>query len=140
MSHACTRDSRNEIHFWIRFLNGGGLNLNLGGFVGSEGEPLALTSHLYSQPQPLLLFRPRPKTVLRGVRDPCKSPPSPSRFIMAEKVNAIAPRDTWPFSTVTEEDLQSLVDRGLLRPSTFGLRPEWLVHGDEEELLRPWAT
>ena len=59
---------------------------------------------------------------------------------LAAKVNAIAPRDTWPFSTVTEEDLQSLVDRGLLRPSTFGLRPEWLVHGDEEELLRPWAT
>jgi hypothetical protein len=59
---------------------------------------------------------------------------------MAEKVNAITPCDTWPFSTVTKEDLQSLVYGGLLHPSTFGLRPERLVHGNKEQLLHPWAT
>jgi hypothetical protein len=33
-----------------------------------------------------------------------------------------------------EEDMQSLVDGGLLRPLTFRVPPEWLVPGDEEGL------
>lgn len=52
---------------------------------------------------------------------------------MAERVNVLPPRDPWPYSTVTSEDLRILVDGGLLRPSTVGVRPEWLVPRDEEE-------
>jgi hypothetical protein len=56
---------------------------------------------------------------------------------MAEKVNVLAPYDMWPFSTVIEEDMQSLVDGGLLCPLTFGVHPEWLVPGDEEKMTPP---
>lgn len=48
---------------------------------------------------------------------------SPSHFVMAEKVNVLAPHDMWPFSTVIEEDLQSLIDRGLLYPLNFVVPP-----------------
>jgi hypothetical protein len=50
---------------------------------------------------------------------------------MAERVNVLAPRDSWPYSTVTEEDLQSAP------PLTFGARPKWIVPGDEEEPTPP---
>jgi hypothetical protein len=46
---------------------------------------------------------------------------------MAERVNVLAPRDSWPYSTVTEEDLQSAP------PLTFGAPPKWIMPGDEEE-------
>jgi hypothetical protein len=48
---------------------------------------------------------------------------------MAERLNVLAPRDSWPYNSVIEEDLHNLIDRGLLRPITFGARPEWLVPG-----------
>jgi hypothetical protein len=32
---------------------------------------------------------------------------------MADKVTVVPPRDTWPFSTVTVEDLEALVTDGL---------------------------
>jgi hypothetical protein len=56
---------------------------------------------------------------------------------MAEKVNVLAPHDMWPFSTVIEEDLQSLIDGGLLCPLNFVVPPEWLVPRDEEEPTPP---
>jgi hypothetical protein len=51
---------------------------------------------------------------------------------MAERVNVHAPRDQWPYSIMTMEDLRNLIDGGLLHPSTIGVHPEWLVLGDEE--------
>jgi hypothetical protein len=38
---------------------------------------------------------------------------------MADKVTVIPPRDPWPFSTVTVEDLETLVADGLLRPPSL---------------------
>jgi hypothetical protein len=35
---------------------------------------------------------------------------------MANRVTIISPRDPWPFSIVTADDLEALVDDGLLRP------------------------
>jgi hypothetical protein len=52
---------------------------------------------------------------------------------MAERVTVLPPRDPWPFSSVSEEDLQELVDGGLLRPLIPEERPRWIVPGDELE-------
>jgi hypothetical protein len=46
---------------------------------------------------------------------------------MADRVTIILPRDPWPFSTVTVDDLEALVVDGLLRPLSDVLRPEWMV-------------
>jgi hypothetical protein len=35
---------------------------------------------------------------------------------MANLVTVVSPRDAWPFSTVTADDLEALVADGLLRP------------------------
>jgi hypothetical protein len=35
---------------------------------------------------------------------------------MADRVTIVPPRDPWPFSTVTADDLEALVAEGLLRP------------------------
>jgi hypothetical protein len=45
---------------------------------------------------------------------------------MADRVTIISPRDTWPFSTVTAEDLGDLVAEGLLRPLSNERQPEWI--------------
>jgi hypothetical protein len=39
---------------------------------------------------------------------------------MADKATVIPPRDPWPFSTVSVEDLEALVADGLLRPLSGG--------------------
>jgi hypothetical protein len=52
---------------------------------------------------------------------------------MAEKLSVLAPRDPWPFS-MTDEDLQGLVDGGMFCPRSLGAHPEWLALGDEQEL------
>jgi hypothetical protein len=39
---------------------------------------------------------------------------------MADKATVIPPRDPWPFSTVTVENLQALVTEGLLHPLSDG--------------------
>jgi hypothetical protein len=36
--------------------------------------------------------------------------------VMADRVTIVSPRDPWPFSTVTTDDLEDLVAEGLLRP------------------------
>jgi hypothetical protein len=41
-------------------------------------------------------------------------------------VTIISPRDPWPFSTVTADDLEDLVAEGLLRPLSDERQPEWI--------------
>jgi hypothetical protein len=56
---------------------------------------------------------------------------------MAEKLSVLPPRDSWPISLVTDEDLEALVDAGLLRPRSHGPQPEWYAPGDEQEPAMP---
>ena len=46
---------------------------------------------------------------------------------MADRVTVILPRDPWPFSTVTTDDLEALVADGLLRPLSSDPQPEWMA-------------
>jgi hypothetical protein len=46
---------------------------------------------------------------------------------MADRVTIVSPRDPWPFSTVTVDDLEALVAEGLLRPLSGGSQPEWMA-------------
>jgi hypothetical protein len=43
---------------------------------------------------------------------------------MADSVTVISPRDPWPLSTVTVDDLEALVADGLLRPLSGDPQPE----------------
>jgi hypothetical protein len=45
---------------------------------------------------------------------------------MADRVTIVPPRDPWPFSTVTADDLDALVGEGLLRPLSGDSQPEWM--------------
>jgi hypothetical protein len=45
---------------------------------------------------------------------------------MADRVSIVPPRDPWPFSTVTADDLGALVAEGLLRPLSGDSQPEWM--------------
>jgi hypothetical protein len=56
---------------------------------------------------------------------------------MAEKITVLPPRVPWPVSSITDGDLEALVDTGLLRPRTTGPQPEWIVPHDEQELNPP---
>jgi hypothetical protein len=56
---------------------------------------------------------------------------------MADKAAVIPPRDPWPFSTVTVEDLQALFAEGLLRPLSGGAQLEWLALGSEADPTPP---
>jgi hypothetical protein len=55
---------------------------------------------------------------------------------MVEKLNVLPPHDPWS-SSVTDVDLQGLVDEGLLCPRSLGTHPEWLTPRDKEELTLP---
>jgi hypothetical protein len=46
---------------------------------------------------------------------------------MADRVTIVPPRDPWPFSTVTVDDLEALVAEGLLRPLSGDPQPEWMA-------------
>jgi hypothetical protein len=46
---------------------------------------------------------------------------------MADRVTIVPPRDPWPFSTVTADDLEALVAEGLLRPLSGDPQPEWMA-------------
>jgi hypothetical protein len=46
---------------------------------------------------------------------------------MADRVTVILPRDPWPFSTVTADDLEALAADGLLRPLSGDPQPEWMA-------------
>jgi hypothetical protein len=56
---------------------------------------------------------------------------------MADKATVVPPRDPWPFSTVTVEDLEALVSDGLLRPLFGGPQPEWMAPGSEADPTLP---
>jgi hypothetical protein len=56
---------------------------------------------------------------------------------MADKAIVIPPRDPWPFSIVTVEDLQAVVTDGLLRPLFGGPQPEWFLPGNEADPTPP---
>jgi hypothetical protein len=56
---------------------------------------------------------------------------------MADKVTVIPPRDPWPFSTVTVEDLETLVADGLLHPLSGELQPEWMAPTSEADPTPP---
>jgi hypothetical protein len=56
---------------------------------------------------------------------------------MADKATVIPPRDPWPFSTVTVEDLQALVTEGFLHPLSGWPQAEWLAPGSEADLTPP---
>jgi hypothetical protein len=47
--------------------------------------------------------------------------------VMADRVTIVSPRDPWPFSTVTADDLEALVAEGLLRPLSGDSHPEWMA-------------
>jgi hypothetical protein len=46
---------------------------------------------------------------------------------MADRVTVVPPRDLWPFSTITMDDLEALVADGLFRPLSGDLHPEWMA-------------
>jgi hypothetical protein len=46
---------------------------------------------------------------------------------MADRVTVVPPRDPWPFSTITTDDLEALVADGLLHPLSGDPQPEWMV-------------
>jgi hypothetical protein len=48
-------------------------------------------------------------------------------LVMADRVTIVSPRDPWPFSTVTADDLEALVADGLLRPLSGDSQPEWMA-------------
>jgi hypothetical protein len=48
-------------------------------------------------------------------------------LVMADRVTVVPPRDPWPFSTVTADDLEALVADGLLRPLSGDPQPEWMA-------------
>jgi hypothetical protein len=51
---------------------------------------------------------------------------------MAEKISVLPPRDPWPISSVTDEDLEALVEASLLCPRSTGPQPKWFASGDEQ--------
>jgi hypothetical protein len=52
--------------------------------------------------------------------------------LMVEKITVLPPRDPWLVSSVTDADLEALVDAGLLRHRTTSPQPEWITPHDEE--------
>jgi hypothetical protein len=56
---------------------------------------------------------------------------------MADRATIVPPRDPWPSSTVTVDDLEALVADGLLRPLSDVLRPEWMVPPSGADLNPP---
>jgi hypothetical protein len=56
---------------------------------------------------------------------------------MADKVIVVPPRDPWPFSTVTVDDLEALITDGLLRPLSGDPQPEWMAPASEADPTPP---
>jgi hypothetical protein len=46
---------------------------------------------------------------------------------MADRMTVIPPRDPWPFSTITVDDLEALVADGLLRSLSRDPQSEWMA-------------
>jgi hypothetical protein len=58
---------------------------------------------------------------------------------MADKATVVPPRDPWPFSTVTTDDLEALITDGLLRPLSGDPQPEWMAPASEADPTPPPA-
>src|SRR5688572_32898184 len=56
---------------------------------------------------------------------------------MADKATVVPPRDSWPFSTVTADDLEAHVADGLLCPLSDDLLPEWMAPAGEADSTPP---
>jgi hypothetical protein len=69
--------------------------------------------------------------LLLWFRAPCPLRLHPLRSAMADRVTVVSPRDPWPLSTVTVDDLEALVADGLLRPLSGDPQPEWMVPASE---------
>jgi hypothetical protein len=52
-------------------------------------------------------------------------------------VTVVPPRDPWPSSTVTVDDLEALVADGLLRPLSGDPQPEWMAPASEDDPTPP---
>jgi hypothetical protein len=93
---------------------------------------------LYSAAR-LVPWFPQPKRIARekGNRTPFLLRLHPLRSTMADKVTVVPPRDPWPFSTVTVDDLEALVADGLLRPLSGDPQPEWMAPASEADLTPP---
>jgi hypothetical protein len=72
---------------------------------------------------------------VRKVLEP--SPLSSSSVAIAKKLSVLPPHNPWPISSVTDEDLQALVDTRLLCPRSYGPQSEWYALGDEQEPAPP---
>jgi hypothetical protein len=58
--------------------------------------------------------------------------PSSSSILMAEKICVLPPRDLWPISSITNEDLVALVEAGMLHARFTDPQPKWFASGDEQ--------
>ena len=93
-------------------------------FIYSEEGPatvLCSASRL-----PLRFSQPERLSQRRGNRPSCPLRRHPFHSVMADRVTIIPPRDPWPFSTVTAEDLEDLIAEGLLRPLSDERQSEWI--------------
>jgi hypothetical protein len=83
----------------------------------------------------LRFSRPKGFSQRKGIRPPSPFPRHLLCLVMADRVTIIPPRDPWPFSTVTADDLEDLVAEGLLRPLSDESQAEWIP--PRAELPRP---
>jgi hypothetical protein len=56
---------------------------------------------------------------------------------MTDRVTIVPPRDPWPFSTVTADDLEAIVAEGLLHPLSDERQPEWMPPPERSRPLPP---
>jgi hypothetical protein len=56
---------------------------------------------------------------------------------MADRVTVVSPRDSWPFSTISADDLEALVADGLLRPLSGDSQLEWMAPPSGAALSSP---
>jgi hypothetical protein len=85
----------------------------------------------------LQLWFPQPKRIAREKKTVHLLRLHPLRSAMADKVTVVPPRDPWPFSTVTVDDLEALVADGLLRPLPGDPQPEWMAPASEADPTPP---
>ena len=110
LRRACARDSKR--------LSSDYYDLHLGGFA----RPYKFARDGRFGPLPYRFSFPASYTILSFcAKELLTSFLSPSSVPMAEKISVLPPRDPWPISSVTNKDLEALVDTGLLRPRSHDL-------------------
>jgi hypothetical protein len=82
---------------------------------------------LYSAARLPLRF-PQPEGIARERKlRTLSAPPPPPLLGDGRPVTVVPPRDPWPLSTVTADDLEAHVADGLLRPLSGDPQPEWMA-------------